>query len=129
VRQHVVDHRLPGPVLTIVAHREEIMPMGVRVQDWIRTAAAVTIGPPAGPGPLNGSHIVFYVGGADRPCCDEFAPRFSVTIGPDNRVRANIYAPNGTVALGDRFGGTGAFIGKRVQGGLNLRLELESAFR
>jgi uncharacterized repeat protein (TIGR01451 family) len=113
----------PGNVLA----SRIIIGMNVRVRDRIKAGTGVTIGLAAA-GPLNGSHIVLYVGGTDIPGLQPQNALLAVSIGARSRVRANIYAPNGSVSLNFLTEGVGAFIGKQVGGNIQ-RLVLESAFR
>jgi hypothetical protein len=77
---------------------------------------------------LNGSHIVFQVGGDDLPALQPQNVVYAVNIGRHSNVRANIYAPNGTVVLNVGVRGTGAFIGRNFAGDA-VTLTLESAFQ
>jgi len=86
------------------------------------------IGPASEQGGLNGSHIVFHVGGSDFLALPPQNPILAASIGRNSRVRANIYAPNGSVRLEVGVRGTGAFIGRNFAGDA-VNLVLESAFQ
>jgi len=105
-------------------------PLGVqvRVQLRMRAGARTVIGPASELGGLNGSHIVFHVGGGDVLALPPQNLLLAASIGRNSSVRANIYAPNGTVRLDIGVRGTGAFVG-RIFAGDAVRLILESAFQ
>lgn len=102
--------------------------MTVRVQNRLRASSGAVIGPSSGQGGLNGSHIVFQVGGDDLPAFQPQNVVHAVNIGRNSNVRANIYAPNGTLLLDVGVRGTGAFIGRNFAGNA-VSLTLESAFQ
>ncbi len=64
----------------------------------------------------------------DEPLEDgEVAPT-AVQVGQNVTLKANVYAPKGTIWVKRGATATGAFIGKRVQIGENVKLTLDSAF-
>jgi uncharacterized repeat protein (TIGR01451 family) len=101
--------------------------MLVRVQRRIRTGRDAVIGPASTQGRLNGSHIVFHVGGGDLLATQPQNFVGAVDIGRNSRLRANIFAPKGSVILNIGVRGTGAFIGRNFAG-VGVDLTLESAF-
>lgn len=94
----------------------------VRVKNGMTGNANNVIGPHSSVPTLQASQIVFYVEGADSPSA------VVVDIGTNTTVKANIYAPNGTVWLRTGTNATGAFIGKRMLADTNAQLTLKSAF-
>ena len=87
---------------------------------------------------LKASQIKIYVASADDDggchnryqdtSDNQFGGEVAVNIGQNAIVKANIYAPNGTVWLKSGAQGTGAFIGEHVQVGPGAKLTLDSAF-
>ncbi len=75
------------------------------------------------PTPGAPAHLKLYVGGADlaanRPAVDIFA---------GSTIAANVYVPNGTLAVGNTSILTGAFIAKRLLLGSNVRVTKDSVF-
>jgi len=49
-------------------------------------------------------------------------------IGTNNLLNVNLYAPNGTTWLQDSTQATGAFLGKDIDVGINVQVQLDSAF-
>lgn len=107
-------------------------PAEVRVKNEFDTDARTYIGPGASAPSLSASQIVFYAEGTDdrgrHHDEDEDLTPTVVQIGQRNTVRANIYAPNGTVWLKGNTKATGAFVGKRARIGVGVELRLASAF-
>jgi uncharacterized repeat protein (TIGR01451 family) len=93
----------------------------VRIVNGMNADSNSIIGPDASAPALEASQIVFYVQGADNPTA-------VVQVGSNGTVKANIYAPNGTVWLKSNTNATGAFIGKRALFDSNVELTLKSAF-
>jgi hypothetical protein len=82
------------------------------------------IGPAEGSPSVTARSIVVYVG------TDDAHSRFStaVNVSPKAVVRANFFAPNGTVFLNQETQATGAFVGRRVVLGRLAKVTLHSAF-
>ncbi len=97
----------------------------VRIKSEMDTDAKAYIGPAPSAPSLPASQIIFYCEGADDG--GDLASTV-VQIGERNTVKANFYAPNGTVYLRANTVATGAFIGKRAQIGERVELTLKSAF-
>ena len=76
-----------------------------------------------------------FVEGSDASCGhvavdDDGVRRLaSVHVGEKSVIRANVYAPNGTIWIKNDSSATGAFIGKQVRIGDGVRLTLDSGFR
>ena len=103
-------------------------PTEVRVKNEMDTDSSAYIGPAPSAPTLKASQIVFYVAGVDDEVGGTDLGPTAVQIGEQNTVKANIYAPNGTVWLRANAIATGAFIGKRARIGQSVELRLESAF-
>ncbi|HEY5838344.1 MAG TPA: Ig-like domain-containing protein [Pyrinomonadaceae bacterium] len=111
----------------------------VRIKNEMDTDARSYIGPDSSVSGLDASDIIFYVAGGDdkgRRHEDDLEPGYReeevsptvVQIGVENTIKANIYAPNGTVWIKKGGKATGAFIGKRARIGVRVELTLDSAF-
>jgi PKD repeat protein len=104
-------------------------PSQVRIAGRLGTSLKVVVGPAPGSG-LDASDLVIFVAGTDgcpgggRPC---FFPK-SATIGYQNSIAANLYAPNGTLWLISRTQATGAFIARDVNVGSSTQVWLKSGF-
>src|SRR6185436_11480193 len=79
----------------------------VRVQQKMSVKATGTIGPNSGSS-IDGSAIVFHVGGVNGTTGGLAATPKALDIGIDGIVTANFYVPNGTLQLSDRTLATGA---------------------
>ena len=99
----------------------------IRVQQKVATQTFTTIQPAAGAS-ITGADILFYVAGVNGTGGGLNETPKVVEIGTDNTIRANVYAPNGTVWLKDRAQARGAYLGKDVQVGVEAQVTLESAF-
>jgi hypothetical protein len=99
----------------------------VRVQQKLSTKTLTLVKPAVG-ATIDASSIVFYVGGINGTSGALTATPKAVEIGTDNTVSANLYAPNGTIWLQDRALATGAFLGKDVDVGADVQVNLDSAF-
>lgn len=99
----------------------------VRVQQKLSTKQS-TVLQPAADAAIDASGIVLHVGGVNGTTGGLAATPKAVEIGTDNVVRANVYAPNGTLWLGDRTQATGAFVGRDVQVGVDAQVTLDSAW-
>jgi hypothetical protein len=82
------------------------------------------IGPAGATASVTASEIVFYVAGTDAQ--SKFS--LAVNISPKSSVKANIYAPNGTLLLNSQTQATGAFLAKDVTIGQQGTVALKSAF-
>jgi VCBS repeat-containing protein len=114
-------------------------PSEVRIKNEMDTDARTYIGPDTSIAGLAASDIIFFVAGGDdkgrrhQEDCepgyreDEVSPTV-VQVGVENTIKANVYAPNGTVWLKKGSKATGAFIGKRARIGVRVELILDSAF-
>jgi hypothetical protein len=99
----------------------------VLVQQKASTSNLTTIGP--GPGSsATAASIVFYVAGSNGTGGGLAETPKAVEIGVDNVVSANLYAPNGTLWLGDRTQATGSLIARDVQVGADAQVALSSAW-
>ncbi|MES1240141.1 MAG: Ig-like domain-containing protein [Acidobacteriota bacterium] len=99
----------------------------VRVQQKLSTKITTTIGPAAG-ATIDASSILLYVAGINGTTGALAATPKAVEIGADNILKANLYAPNGTIWLQDSTQATGALLGKDIDVGINVQVTLDSAF-
>jgi len=99
----------------------------IRVQQKLSTKTLTTIGPAAG-ATIDASSILFYVAGINGTSGTLAATPKAVEIGTDNVLKANLYVPNGTLWLQDSTQATGAFLGKDIDVGINVQVQLDSAF-
>jgi hypothetical protein len=74
-------------------------------------------------GGATGSDLLVYVAGAD-----EAPNKWAVDIWAPSTVNANVYAPNGTVTIGNNSTFTGAAIGLRLDVGSDVTVTNDSAF-
>ncbi len=127
----------------------------VRIKQELEVKAKSYVGPDAAAPALEASQIIFYVEGKDArddddddDDDDDNAADFSSSqlekfveddddddgsrkvaqIGDRCTIKANIYAPNGTLWLKSNSKATGAFIGKVLRIGQGVELWLKSAF-
>jgi hypothetical protein len=99
----------------------------VRVQQRVSIKATSTVGPNTG-ATVTAADIVFYVAGINGAGGGINQTPRAVEIGIDNNLSANLYAPNGTIWLGDRTQARGSFFAKDVQAGPNVQVTLQSAW-
>jgi uncharacterized repeat protein (TIGR01451 family) len=92
----------------------------VRIKNALSATTNAFIGPAASAPGLLASQIVFFVEGGN--------PVGGSAADVSGTVKANIYAPTGTVNLRPNTNATGAFIGKRVIVGDNAEVRLQSVF-
>lgn len=91
----------------------------VRIEEDFCMGLNGKIQPKPGSG-IHASDIIFYVKGSDNPA--------SVVMDYNVNVKANIYAPNGTIWLKTNVNAEGAFIGEKIKVGLNVVIKWKSAF-
>jgi hypothetical protein len=99
----------------------------VRVQQKVSVKASSTVGPNTGTS-INASAIIFYVAGINGTGGGLAETPKAVEIGTDNLLTANVYAPNGTLQIGDRTVAGGTFFGKDVQIGPDVQVTLQTAW-
>jgi len=99
----------------------------VRVQQKIGIKASSTVGPNTGAS-INASAIIFHVAGINGTGGGLAETPKAVEIGTDNILTANVYAPNGTLLIGDRTQAGGSFFGKDVQVGPDVQVTLQTAW-
>ena len=85
------------------------------------------IGPDDGSG-ISAKEIRIYVNGINGTTGNLGATPKAAQIGYANTLRANIYAPNGTVWIKQKTVAEGAFIGKDVKIGKNVQVTLNNGF-
>jgi hypothetical protein len=102
-------------------------PTELIINNNLRSGVKAFIGPEDSAG-FGAEAIRIYVNGMNgktRKFCT--FPK-AVRIGPKNMVRANIYAPNGTIRIKRGSNAEGAFIGKDVRIGARVHVTHNSAF-
>lgn len=87
----------------------------------------VKIGPKEGSG-VKAKDMVFYVAGANRVQDNPLSDRMSMEVGSESEISATLYAPNGTLALGEGSKAAGAFVGRWVLIRKKAQVSLESGF-
>lgn len=85
------------------------------------------IGPEDGSG-ISAKDIIIYVNGVNGNTGNLGATPKAATVGLNNVLKANIYAPNGTIKIRENSSAEGSFIGKDVLIGLFVQVTLNSAF-
>jgi len=90
----------------------------------LEPGANATIGPCVGSG-IGASDIRIYVNGSDGS--PNASPK-AAAVGYENNVKANIYAPNGTILVKAGSVIEGALIGKDITIGHDVEITLNSAF-
>ena len=85
------------------------------------------IGPADGSG-ITARDIVFYANGINGSTGDLDANPKAAEIGTKNTVKANIYAPNGTIWINSHSDVEGAVIGKDVLVGTEVQIIQNSIF-
>ena len=98
-------------------------PTELKIEQKFSTDEGVVVGPNAPA--LLAKSIIIYVAGQDGP---PKGAGEAVTIGAKNTIKANFYAPNGTLWLGKGVVATGAFVARDLIIGDNTVLNLNSAF-
>jgi hypothetical protein len=113
----------------------------LRIANTVDVSARGYVGPDPAPAyaSLRASDVVLAVAGPDEhgrqheddralgQSGDDVSPTV-VQFGRSSTVRANVYAPSGTVWLKDDSQATGAFVGQRVRVAQRVELRLDSAF-
>lgn len=103
-------------------------PTVVIINNRLETDPHVEFGPEVDTN-ISAKDIVFYVNGTSENSGRNDVPRkAAVTIGTKNIIKANFYAPNGTIWLRNDVDAEGAFIGKDVLIGPKSTINHNSAF-
>ena len=95
----------------------------VRVLNQVVTGADSVVAPSDGD-PLKAAKIIFYVAFASGPT---LVPE-AVVFGKGSTIKANVYAPNGTLLINELSTATGAFLARDVEIGKNAQVDLETFF-
>jgi hypothetical protein len=77
---------------------------------------------------MSAKEIIFYVAGINGTNGNLGATPKAAKIGISNMVKANFYVPNGTLWIRQNSEAEGSFIGKDVDVGIGVKIELNSAF-
>lgn len=99
----------------------------VRVQGRLLTGKGVVVGPEGGSG-VAPHDLVFYVAGIDGLDGALGSTPRAAEIGHSNALLANVYAPNGTLRIGQFGEATGAFLARDVLVENGAALALDSFF-
>jgi hypothetical protein len=99
----------------------------VRVQQRLSVKATSTVGPNTGAS-VTAAGIVFYVAGVNGTGGGIAETPRTVEIAADNVLTANVYAPNGTLWLGDRTQARGSFLAKDVHVAPDVQVTLQTAW-
>ena len=102
-------------------------PSEIRISEKFEAGQKSFIGPEDSTA-MNGSDIVFYVGGINGNTGKLGATPKAAKVGLNNTVFANFYVPNGTLWLRQNSEAEGSFIGKDVVVGINVKVSLKSAW-
>jgi hypothetical protein len=99
----------------------------VIINNRLEPGSHASIGPEEGSG-ISAIDIVFYVNGINGNTGNLGDSPKAAIIGTNNTVKANIYAPNGTIWLKNHVDAEGAFIGKDVLVGTKAKVTQNSIF-
>ncbi len=100
-------------------------PTDLIINNRLEPGKSAVIGPDVGSG-ISAKDIRIYVNGINGGTGNLGATPKAAQIGYTNTLRANIYAPNGTVLIKQGTVAEGAFIGKDVKIGMNVQVTLNS---
>jgi len=100
----------------------------IRVKGRLYPGSKAYIGPTLGSTTVTAKDIVIYVGGVNGKNGHIRSNPKSAVIGVKNTVKANLYAPNGTLWIREGSEVEGCFIGKDVIIGVKTKVKLESGF-
>ena len=89
-------------------------PTALRLAGRVNLGVGSSVGPSAASG-IGASDIVLFVGGANGGAGGPLDPPFAFSVGPAGTVEANVYAPNGTIEMGEYSNVTGALLGRDVK--------------
>ena len=102
-------------------------PTEIRIKgDWDSAAKAYT--GPTTDNHLSAKDVIFYVEGEAKKRGKRRSEPKVVVIGVRNDIKANIFAPYGTIWVGADSDVTGSLIAKDVIVGVNAKIRMESAF-
>jgi hypothetical protein len=96
------------------------------VQKRVRFLYGAYLGP-AKKAPIGAADIIFYVGGTNGKNGSLYARPKAADIGSRAIIKANMYAPRGTLSIGSKTDVEGSFIAKDVEIGTKARVRHNSA--
>jgi hypothetical protein len=102
-------------------------PTEIRIKQRMYPGLKAKIGPSPQSG-LSAKDVVFYIQGANGNLRNLFSYPRAADIGLLNEVKANIYAPNGTISIDAGSQVQGSFIAQGVVVGMTAKVNLDSAF-
>ncbi len=97
------------------------------VNSYFRTQAGSMVVPEANSS-IEANKILIYINGEDEPNKKGNRLVKTVKLGNHSLIKANVFAPNGSIAIRHDSAAEGAFIGKTVLIGKNVTVSLNSAF-
>ena len=118
-----VEDLLAGPQAKILFRG----PIDLVINNRLDPGKEAVIGPEDGSG-IGARDIRIYVNGINGDSGDLDDEPAAAVVGRDNTVRANIYAPHGTLWIKQGTVAEGAFIGRDVQIGTTVQVDLNSGF-
>jgi hypothetical protein len=96
------------------------------VQNRVQFLYGAYLGPTEGAS-IGAVDIIFYVGGANGKTGGLYAMPKAADIGSSAIIKANMYAPNGTLSIGSKAEVEGSFIAKDVEIGTKASVRHNSA--
>ena len=97
----------------------------MRIADKLDASQASSIGPADGAA-FDASDVVFFVAGINGESGGLAEEPQAVSFGQATTIQANIYAPNGTIAIFGNASATGAFLAQDIKMGRNVDVTLDS---
>ena len=101
-------------------------PVEIRILTRLHTGKEVKIMPAESAAGLTAGDLRIIIGGMDEK--QGRTTSRAVIIGKQNELRANLYAPQGSLAIGSQTRATGAFLAQVVMVGDRVELSLESGW-
>ncbi len=98
----------------------------IRIKDRLYPGVMAQIGPSSST--ESARKVMVYVAGTNGNLLNLLSYPRAAEIGLSNTIKANIYAPNGTLTFGAGSNIQGAFIGKAIEFGIGAKVSLDSGF-
>ncbi|MGH9935166.1 MAG: FG-GAP repeat protein [Blastocatellia bacterium] len=105
-----------------------LAPTEIRIAGRLRVDQRSYLGPAPSAAGLAARDIVIYVAGRNGQTGSLGAVPEAAAFGQETTLNANVVVPNGTLRLLQRVEATGAFFGKWVRAGQQVKLTLDSRF-
>jgi len=103
-------------------------PSIIRIKKRLYCSRRAFLGPDSESG-LSAKDVLLYIGGINGKSGQQTSYPKAAMIGFNNNVKANLYAPNGTLWIGLGSKAEGSFIAKEVIVGIKAKVKLDSAFQ